>query len=1297
MLKLDGNLEKLKGSENYDSWSFTMKHFLALHKLKNCIIKNDKSTEENPIAVEEKDEKLDQALSYLVLNVEKSFYPLVKKCETPIVAWNTLRAACEDKGAQHCVGLLHKFVSIRLENHDSMQTYIDELLHIKSKLEDLDFPVGDKWLSGIMLLGLPEEFNSFILGLAGGKMEWTPDQLRLKLLDLNYSGAVNQSAFLSKNNRFQQKKKQQGFFPFKCNKCNEKGHKAADCPNKNSNETIKPPAVKNKPNSKKAFLTFASNNGMNNKSSDWFIDSGASIHMTPDEKLIKNRVTTAVNQIIAANNSTMKVNGKGKVNLKVNNFDIEVDEVLYVPELSANLLSISKMVEKGNTITFNSEGCTVYDDQMSILVNCKPIDGIYKINGGVEKCMLTAKQENSMVWHKRLGHINHKDLCKMRDGVVSGIKFADDMSMIKACETCAYGKHARLPFKSSNSRSENKLDLIHSDLCGPMENKSIGGARYFMTFIDDFSRKCFVYFLKSKKEAFTTFIEFKTWIEKQSERKIKVLRSDNGTEYCSGEFIKFYKQNGIEHQLTNVYTPQQNGTAERMNRTIVERSKCMLIDANLHVTYWAEAVNMAVYIINRSASSLLVDKTPEEIWSGSKVDLSDLKMFGSSVMVHIPKENRKKWDVKSMKMIFVGYDSEKKGYRCINKSTRKLTVSRDVIFHETLVGIYSKGIDMEDELDSVRDNARDVDHIDEQNESLLEESKGTIMLDVPVISSDDSHTTVIDPNDPDELITSSSEVRRSSRVPKPNRKYVADLTCRTMINNQADDPFSVDQAMSRHDAVDWKNAMQDEISSLMENKTWSLVDLPSGRKAIKSKWVFKTKMDADGNIVRHKARLVAKGCSQIYGLDYEETYSPVVRYASIRVLMAIAVKHKLKVHQMDAVTAFLQGELHEEIYMQQPEMYNDGTKQVCRLNRAIYGLKQAGREWNMKLEAALKSFGFEKSKMDPCVYFIKGNQLILAIYVDDILIFWKDEAQLKEIKRALGSAFKMKDMGPAKECVGIRITQGENNIQLDQSSYAEEILKRFGMQECKPISTPADPNQKLSLNMPMSEINGEEVKNVPYQEAVGSLLYLVQGTRPDLAFAVNDVSRFNTNHSLAHWKAVKRIFRYLKGTIDYKLTFTNEGDSELVGYSDADWGSDIDKRRSCTGYVFKLCNGAVTWSSKRQPTVALSSTEAEYMALASTVQEVIWLKQFCSDFLDDINTATTILCDNQGAIKLAESDGFRQRSKHIDIKHHFLREKVKDSTINIKYIPTNEMVADGLTKAVTKEKQVFCNKLMNLQ
>lgn len=400
-----------------------------------------------------------------------------------------------------------------------------------------------------------------------------------------------------------------------------------------------------------------------------------------------------------------------------------------------------------------------------------------------------------------------------------------------------------------------------------------------------------------------------------------------------------------------------------MNRTIVERAKCLLFDANLDKTYWAEAANMAVYLINRSVCAPLVNKTPEEVYSGNKVDLSQLQLFGSEVMVHIPKQRRKKWDRKSFKNIFVGYDSECKGYRCIDPDSKKLTISRDVIFLEKVIDTCEND---SNDFVSVRDvesesEEQDFDPSSDISDGESERSEGDqsiIVLDDTVTTSPESTTNQTGNSSKEssneEDVSFDDSVKDPDYEPNFSDIHEASMCMRRQqLNNYVSysatantigsEPETVRDAVSCQNANEWKSAMEEEINSLDENNTWALVDLPVGRKAVKTKWVFKTKRDECGAIVRHKARLVAKGCSQRYGIDYTETYSPVVRHTSLRFLVALAVKNNLKIDQMDAVTAFMQGELNEEIYIEQPEGFNDGTNRVCKLNKAINGLKQSGR------------------------------------------------------------------------------------------------------------------------------------------------------------------------------------------------------------------------------------------------------------------------------------------------------------------------------------------------------------------
>lgn len=468
--------------------------------------------------------------------------------------------------------------------------------------------------------------------------------------------------------------------------------------------------------------------------------------------------------------------------------------------------------------------------------------------------------------------------------------------------------------------------------------------------------------------------------------------------------------------------------------------------------------------------------------------------------------------------------------------------------------------------------------------------------------------------------------RRSSRVPKPRMLFAVE----TLEN---DEPSTLKEALKSPNSDNWKIAMKNEVDSFFENKTCVAAKLPEGKKAIKTKWVFKLKNEADGS-VRFKARLVVKGYTQTKGIDYNETYSPVVRYPSIRYLIALSAKFNLEFHQMDAITVFLQGDLDEEIYV--------------------------------------------------------------AIYVDDILICTNDMEAFERLRQELMKRFKMKYLGEAKTILGLKITRDRKagKIYLDQEAYIDKMLRRFNMDNCKSVSTPFDSNQKL---LKLTEGEVIEDNEVPYQEAIGCLLYAAQGCRPDISYAVNCLSKFNNKHSQTHWGAVKRVFRYLQGTKKIKLCYSRDGASEIQAYSDADWANDPNDRRSVTGYLLMMQGGPISWSSKRQQTIALSTTEAEYMAVSATTQEVMWMKGLNSELQPKTKSDPVIIyCGNQSAIHLGMTNSYHPRTKHIDVGHHFIREKIEEKNIILKYKNTLQMVADIYTKPLPKPKFEELRDLMGL-
>ena len=472
---------------------------------------------------------------------------------------------------------------------------------------------------------------------------------------------------------------------------------------------------------------------------------------------------------------------------------------------------------------------------------------------------------------------------------------------------------------------------------------------------------------------------------------------------------------------------------------------------------------------------------------------------------------------------------------------------------------------------------------------------------------------------------------------RPPARYDEELYNVEDLTADISEPRNIKQAWSGDHCIQWKEATDSEYDSLISNDTWELVPLPEGKNVVGSRWVFKVKRDENGSVERFKARLVAQGYSQAEGIDYHEVFSLVVRNTSIRTLLALANTCDWEVHQMDVHTAFLQGDLDEEIYMKQPDGYTDeeNPNHVCKLKKSLYGLKQAARCWNSAIDGYLKSDGYKQVEADPCLYIKsvkqqngKINFVILSLHVDDILLFSNDIVMLNKEKKSLGRRFKIEDFGEVNHVLGMLVKRDRKSriLTISQPKYLEGVLKRFNMEHCKPVSTPMEPGKKFyELSDDEDPVNVQE-----YQKIIGCLTYATTATRPDLASAVGILSKYMSRPGKEHWQGVKRILRYIQGTIDFGLIYKAKGKTcSLTGYSDADWAGDLDTRRSTSGYVFQIDGSTVSWQSKRQVCVSRSTTEAEYMALSSAAQEAVWLRRLLNDIGLTQETPSLIYEDNR--------------------------------------------------------------------
>ena len=1031
-----------------------------------------------------------------------------------------------------------------------------------------------------------------------------------------------------------------------------------------------------------------------------------------------------------------------------------IRNVYHVPELHGNLLSVGRFTSEGGEVNFCGNTCTLNSrsGDFSIVAQRRP-DGLYVLHLVVEPsssalyasvregpsssdddndnihALATIVPPSSIskapleIWHRRLGHVNTEKVIQMyQKNLVTGMEITGDLKVpTTTCTPCMQGKQTRSPIPSkSNTVSPRINHRIFSDNCGPMQTQSRLGHLYFNTHIDGHSHHLHVELMKRKSETEVHVQNYVTRSELETGESLLFYRSDGGGEYESTKLATFFKAKGIHHEKTNADTPQENGISERMNRTLVEMARSMLHGANLPFSYWGDAILYAAYIINRLPTRALPDgRTPHEVHTGNIPSISHLRIFGCKAHAHVPDEKRKKLDAKSLECVFLGFSGQRKAYKVLHRPSGRVFESRDVRFDEGEGSLPSHvKIDLSAPpeasqntplIPSTSDTPATVEEANEESEvnALLEEATGNT-------SEDDTAPPPPPVRKSRAARTPTAPVRRSTRIatkatgptatapsneatgpPRwtevpPDHTPVGDSDEHANRTTVSSDPQTFEEAVSGPDAREWMAACAEELKTFVEKELFDEVEKPRGRKVVGSKWVFRTKYGADGQIQKYKARLVAQGFTQVHGIDYTETFAPVAKFTSIRALLALAAKLDLEIHQMDVKSAFLNGDLEEEIYMSPPPGFppaSDGY--VWKLKKSLYGLKQASREWYKKVRTEFESLGFTRSQADHSVFhkIVDGKLLIVAVYVDDMLILGKSTAHILALKGKLEETYEMTDLGEARWILNMEVLRdrGKHTLKLSQDKYIEEILERHGMADCRPVSTPMAQNQKLT------KLTEAEIDPKDYQRALGSLMYAMLGTRPDIAYAVGVLSQHAATPGEEHWTALMRVYRYLRGTSDLTLTYHgDEGESKSfpdpICYVDADWAADINDRRSISGHVFLMSGGAVCWSSKKQKSTALSSTEAEYMAASNATKEAIWVRTLLSELSQLSSGPTTLFIDNQSAMALAKNAAFHDRSKHIAVRHHFIREKLEDGDIDVHYVPTGDQTADVLTKALGREK-----------
>ncbi|GBN39235.1 Retrovirus-related Pol polyprotein from transposon TNT 1-94 [Araneus ventricosus] len=850
--------------------------------------------------------------------------------------------------------------------------------------------------------------------------------------------------------------------------------------------------------------------------------------------------------------------------------------------------------------------------------------------------------------------------------------------------------------------------------------------------VDDKTGWTEVRFLKNKSEAWEKFKEVKNLLERQSGCKVKFLQPDRGGEYIGEKFDDYLKELGIQRRLTVKNTPEQNGIAERKNRTLLDIARCSLIQSKLPLSFWAEAIANANYTKNRLPSKSLQGKSPYELWHGKVPNIGYFKTFGCEAFVWNNKKNRDKFEPRAVKDIFLGYSDNSKAYRVWLTEAKRVEISRSVKFLEnnalTPLKEYIDFSPYDDEVIKIDKECQTLRIPAPINSEKLNmpESNDDVSLEPELSISDE-------PINSEKINSkwgrSRPKLIRGTRG-RPWKIYATpqEVTNENNSQNSVDSTdcaifamgeISMESALKGESSEDWLKALASEVKSILKHDTFDLVKRTENMKLIGSRFILRNKYGSDGKIKLKKARLVAQGFGQIPEVNYcqNQTFSPVARLSSIRVLASLASKFKAKIYQFDITTAYLNGILEDEVYMNIPKYFdlaletlieseNDEdlckramqrlvnikkNNMVCKLKKSLYGLKQSGRCWFSRLKEILNNFGLNNTKSDPCVFHMKNNNklTILTVYVDDILMFSEDTKMVDLLHNHLSKHFNVKYDGIAKNCLGIEFNQTNSKIIMSQSNYIKELLDRFNMLECNTVSTP------MALGTKLCPATTPDDK-LPYRELIGSLNYLAVCSRPDIAYSISKLSQYLTCYDKSHWLAAKRVLRYLKKTINYGLVFELD-DKVVYEYSDSDWGNSQEDRKSYSGYCFMLSNSVISWESRKQKTVALSSTESEYMSLSDSCKEALYLQKLLSELdLGILCKQITINVDNNSAIKLAENSLFHSRTKHIDIRHHFIRDVLEDGKIAVKHVSTSKMGADILTKPLGSLKHYECLKILNV-
>ena len=1222
----------------------------------------------------------------IVNKLSDDILPLVVDQPTAYKMVERLKSQYQSTSAASALSRLDKLLDLEFKTGQEISSHIGAVNGIINQIREAGGLDLDKLQVVVLLRSMPKtaEWAATISALKAQEESHLTIEKVARTLTEVATDSRSQSEGYSKRNERPSAAFQTGESEKKkivCHNCGKKGHYKKDCWAKGGGAVGQAPKNKNnnsRTNHKDREGNYSFSVTDHTQEDVWIKDSGASKHYTNSMKGFQ-QFREINDQVTVADGKKITIKGVGSISFDARSSDgsvkrVTLNEVYYAPGLVANLLSTSVLDMKGMAENVKN-GITrfMYDNTEIMCARRKGCRWIMDWEICVDK-IANITNNSSGLWHKRLCHLS-LDNMKRLESMVDG--FTAKVEGKTPCDVCNQANQTRRPFKSSEApKARYPMDLLHMDVI-VINNDGIGGERNLLTITDDHSRCRFSFPIKSKSgsEILNEVMNWMPWAERMTNRKVKTIRHDNAKEFTHGVFAEKMKQLGIEQQTSIEYEHEQNGSAERTNRIILDKTRAILIDSGLDKVYWPYACLTATFVTNRSPAQGM-NVTPIEAFTDIKPNLKNLRVFGSRCWAKIPNEKlkgRNKFEARARACKLLGYAQGGHAYTVVDETTKEIFTSTNVRFDEEESETHMKSAERNDSEKQSIDEYFSEDEDEEIDESSTQQDK------------EDENRNDIEPNVPKE-----QPIRRSSRIPKPVREY-------WKMDNRNPVHFAFltySQVKQEPDFDKWKEAMQEQIDTLKEYNTWELTELPKGRKAIKSGWVFQRKRNPDGSVGKYKARLVAKGYSQVEGVDFFDTFAPVAKPTTVKIILAIANSLGMVIHQGDVRAAYLNGKMDEDIYMEQPEGFEvlseiGGAKLYCKLLQAIYGTKQAGRIWRKTLKRFLEKIGFKVSIMDPCL-FIKGDIkdetiIMIVVWVDDLLtVYFKSNInQFNQFWKELSETFQVEDLGSISRYVGMQVTRDMESkvLTLDQSPAIKEVLMKFNMTNCNGRKTPLAQKQIIR--------KGEVITDKPYRALVGSLMHPVVWTRPDLAYAVGILGQFAHQPTDEHWNIGMEILKYVKSTMNTKLVYKGSDNFELKGYADSDWAADQETGRSIYGYIYYIGDCAISWKSKKSQTVATSTTMAEMEALYHATLEGLWIKGLLQSLGVWNQQAITIYQDNQAVIAIVTGEKNPERTKHEMVKIEFIRKEIAENNVRVEYKRSQEMVADIFTKNLGNN--LFCN------